>query len=58
MDNEKVLDADFWSRARVAFALEVSAIDRDARLSELTADEIDSIIHAIWSLRLIPGERP
>lgn len=58
MDNEKVPDADFWSRARVAFALEVSAIDRDARLSELTPDEIDSIIHGIWSLTKLAGGRP
>ncbi len=34
------MDNEFLSLARVAFALEVSAIDRDARPSELTADEL------------------
>lgn len=42
--------ADVYPQARAAFALEVCALERDVRLSDLTNDEIDSIVHAIISL--------
>lgn len=42
--------AAIYPQARAAFAMEVCALERDTRVSDLTADEIDSIIHAIISL--------
>lgn len=32
---------------RTAFVLETASIEKDARISELTGDEIDSIVHAV-----------
>jgi hypothetical protein len=39
--------AEVMRLARTAFAMEVSMIERDARISELTDDETDSIIDGV-----------
>lgn len=45
------MSGDRWSidlaRARIAFTLEAAGIERDARLSDLTAAEIDGILGAV-----------
>ena len=37
----------------LAFHMEASAIERDARLSELTDDEIKSIVHGILAVTIL-----
>ena len=47
MTNQAQALADALRKGEMAFRLDAAAIERDVRLSELTDDEVSSLVHAV-----------